>query len=59
MTPVMCILLTSCAARVSDGWVSCDALNVIEVNDSSSLTRMELIKMAENKIVIKKFCDGR
>ena len=59
MTPVMCILLTSCAARVNDGLVSCDVLNVIEVNDSSSLTRMELIEIAENKMIIKKFCDGR
>ncbi|AUR89971.1 hypothetical protein NVP1135O_42 [Vibrio phage 1.135.O._10N.222.54.B6] len=55
----MCILLTSCAARVSDGWVSCDVLNVIEVEDSSSLTRIELVEIAENKIVIEKFCGGR
>ena len=55
----MCILLTSCAAIVSDGWVSCDALNVIEVEDSSSLTRVEIVEIAENKIVIEKFCDGR
>ena len=57
MVPVMCILLTSCAVRVSDGWVSCDALNVIEVKDSSSLTRMEVIEVIENKVVIEKFCN--
>lgn len=55
---MMSILLNGCAVnvRIDDGWVSCNAVSVVYVQDPSSLTRQEKIKLITNNEIIEKYC---
>ena len=58
MILAMCILQSGCAASVKldDRWISCDALSPVYIEDSSSLTRREMIQLIKNNEIIEKYC---